>query len=327
MRLLLLLPLPALLFHLLLLSEPKRWIFYFLDFIYHLLANNTFPKMKVNLVSYLQEWELWECQNQKFMITDQCFELQLEMPEQAMLLLPLYPGFCTILVNGWRCCPCIHAVACLLLQGHLPFAVLSARLRTCPSAVGLAQVRWWTLGFACCDGGRMGWWNWWEGSRDMYNLEVCTKKNSKSLLLCPPVVTVIAVDTKGWRSQANNAVVICFKSLCKFQAYLACWAMCIAIHCKSTTSNPGSFFHSPLHLFWLPAAPYQCAGRHVGDSRVMLYSAPAHQWMECVGAKASRVLACVHSKLLGAIAQQSWVVFLSCLLRTNSRDVINLPKQ
>lgn len=49
---------------------------------------------------------LWEYKPPKFSITDQCFELQLEMPEEAMILLPLYPGFCTILVNWWRCCPC-----------------------------------------------------------------------------------------------------------------------------------------------------------------------------------------------------------------------------
>lgn len=56
----------------------------------------------------------------------------------------------------------------------------------------------------------MGWGNRWEDSGDVYNLEVCTKKRKKSLLLCPPV-TVIAVDAKGWRSQANNIAVICFK--------------------------------------------------------------------------------------------------------------------
>lgn len=42
----LLLLLPALLFRLLQLSKPKRWFFFFsLDFIYHFLANNTFPKI------------------------------------------------------------------------------------------------------------------------------------------------------------------------------------------------------------------------------------------------------------------------------------------
>lgn len=32
-------------------------------------------------------------------------------------------------------------------------------------------------------------------------------------------------------------------------------------HCKSTASNPGSFFHLLLHLLWLPAALCRCPGR------------------------------------------------------------------
>lgn len=162
----LLLPLPALL-----LREPKI-CFFFLDFIYHLLASNT----SLKIVYSFQEWELWECQKPKFSITDQCFELQIELPEQVMFLLPLSPVL-FLYHSGARVevLP-MHSCSHVSAAWNLSFAVLRVCLRPCPSAVGLAQVKWWALGFPCCNGGRMGWWNCWEDSGDVCYLEVCTKK-------------------------------------------------------------------------------------------------------------------------------------------------------
>lgn len=81
--------------------NPKDQFFFFppLDFIYHFLANNAFPK----IVYHLRDYE--NVEKNEFSITDRRFELRLEMPEQAMLLSPLSPGFCACLVTGWRCCP------------------------------------------------------------------------------------------------------------------------------------------------------------------------------------------------------------------------------
>lgn len=70
--------------------NPKYVCVFFLDFIYHLLASNT----SLKIVYSFQEWELWECQNPKFSITDQCFELQIELPEQVMSHFFSLPFWC-----------------------------------------------------------------------------------------------------------------------------------------------------------------------------------------------------------------------------------------
>lgn len=90
-----------------------------------------------------------------------------------------------------------------------------------------------------------------------------------------------------------------------------CWATYIATHCKSTASNPGSFFHLLLHLLWLPAALCRCPGRRrrgdapwvrAGDSGAMLYhSALARRWMERVGAAVRSVLAGVRTSSRGRL--------------------------